>query len=157
SEIPEIGDEYAATVAGWMTEQPERLAAFHDYAAAFEHRKVEPELVHLLRLFQARIGDEEHLSGAQLIDAVEFALPHVGASARELLIIPAARAAELSARSGSSAQVAAMLGLLAQAVRDGGTKADSTRFVDAWYRCFDAMRTDARWSLLSVLEQSRDK
>ncbi len=76
SEITRQQDDYAETVAGWMSGTPELLQEFHEFSRKFDCSVLDETLLSMLRLFQLYKGDKDSLPQNELISTLEFVRLH---------------------------------------------------------------------------------
>jgi hypothetical protein len=155
SEIPHTGDEYARSIAKWMSEQPSQLAEFHTFMAQVDHGVIGEDLLHPLRLFRVRTGDDESLNGEQLVAAVEFTAKRARGEAREALFDLAAQAALWTALSGSGEQLSIVFRFLSEWLDERTSRSTQLAIAETWVRCFENIRLANRWQALSALSQVR--
>ncbi len=72
SEVPEAAD-YPAAAARWLAEGPAELERFFEFMQLFAHRKVEPQLLSALHLFELYRRRDRHLEGEALAAMIRFA------------------------------------------------------------------------------------
>lgn len=154
SEIPDEGGEYAATVARWMADRPDRLASFHAFMAHVDLGAIAAELVQPLRLFRAGAGEGPALPSGQLIESIGFAARHVPSAHRGPLIPVVGHAAVTAANEGQTEQLAPLLKFLGESA--AGIPAPERAGVAAlWLRCFQALRAAGRYGALTTLSEGR--
>jgi len=73
SEVPDDPVDYPAIAASWLTEEPAMLKDFFAFMDHFEHRRVEPELLSALHLFELTLPDPPSLDGRRLAAMIGFA------------------------------------------------------------------------------------
>ena len=81
SEVPDAGD-YPAIAAHWLARDPAELERFFEFMHFFEHRRIEPQLLSALHLFELFRQRDQHLEGDALAAMIRFATRWTGSEGR---------------------------------------------------------------------------
>ncbi|MEA2719924.1 MAG: hypothetical protein QOJ39_1788, partial [Candidatus Eremiobacteraeota bacterium] len=156
SDVPDDNAEFASSIAGWMAEQPDVLAAFHAFMAQVEHDAIGPELLQFVRVFRIGRGDIAGLSIADVVAALHVVAPYLSTAARKPLLEPLARATEWAAAEGAPEELLSLLNSLAESSAEAVAPAQGSGIAQTWLHCFQAIRARRRWNMLPALSESRD-
>jgi hypothetical protein len=96
SEVPAATDDYPALAARRLAEDPDDLKRFFEFMGFFVHRRIEPELVSAIHLFELRSERELPLTGETLAAMIRFAATHATVEGRATLLETVAAALERS-------------------------------------------------------------
>ncbi len=73
SEVPDGVGDYPAAAARWLAQDPAELDRFFEFMGMFEHRKIEPQLLSALHLFELYRRRDRCLEGEELAAMIRFA------------------------------------------------------------------------------------
>jgi hypothetical protein len=77
SSVPAENTEYAQTMAAWLAASPALMKGFHKYAGFFQNLTLEPDLIHLLRLYRLYAGEKFAESAQDFILALNYLEKHL--------------------------------------------------------------------------------
>jgi len=154
SEIPEENAEYAATVARWMAESPDRLAAFYGFMADVNHSLIDADLVKALRLFRLACGDVVSPETDRLAEAVVFARRHIEVARRAAILPVVSSGAEDAAAAGQAEHLRGLLGFLGESASSLDPP-ERPGIARVWLACFKQVRERRHVGLISAISDSR--
>lgn len=138
SDVPEDGTEYAAALVDWLTKEPKKVVAFHEYMGLLKQRAVAPGSAHAVQLFRLFLGEPLRDPGHTLLPLVTFwagyAAPDpTGRLCRVLAGATVAAWPNLQAETGHGA-----FALLLKSAEGVAEKEHRALVVEAWIGLFDA-------------------
>ncbi len=141
SELPRAAMDYAEIVAGWMANEPERLAEFHEFLRLFECRTLDPQLGCAARLFQSTKDNSPLLNVEDLAPIVDFVSLYTIPDARDQMVEAVWRLMRrhfpLPSEIGTSKDYGAFIRFFQRAAAASGSSKHRMRAFAGWIRMFD--------------------
>lgn len=133
SEVPGEDNDYPQLAARWLVEEPQKLERFCEFMRLFNHRQLEPALVHAVHLFELSEGQENVLAGNGRVAAITgFASRHATPEGRLQLFEPIAEAGAKATGLLTMEDHACLVRFLAEGAEASGQPHDRYLAFRAW-------------------------